>query len=260
MKKDKKGFFAKMLSSEHRIFETSMFSISVLLSLALVIGIGYYVSFAYFDKDVITDEEANASSVTEGALAVTEKPEPTATPGGNVIVNEDDSAANIDEELATASEGYTTTTVNMRDDTSLTANVVVKVPSGTKLKFLGIKEKEWMKVEYNGNQGYINAMYLSVDKPKPIETVTPYPTAATVTKTPKPTKTPSTNKTPKPTKKPKPTKTPSAATEEPTEAPTEAPTEVPTQEPTQAPTQAPTEAPTKAPTEAPGGDASASAE
>ena len=147
MKKEKKGFFAKMLSSEHKVFETSMFGISVILSLVLVIGVGYYVSFAYFDNTTITDEEANASSVTEGAVMVTEKPEPTSSPDGNMIENEDEMGANIDEDLASATEGYTTTTVNMRDDTSLTANVVAKVPMGTKLTFLGVKDDEWIDLE-----------------------------------------------------------------------------------------------------------------
>ena len=42
MKNEKKGFFSRMLSSEHKVFETSMFGISVVLTLALVIGIGLY--------------------------------------------------------------------------------------------------------------------------------------------------------------------------------------------------------------------------
>ena len=47
MKNEKKGFFSRMLSSEHKVFETSMFGISVVLTLALVIGIGYYISVAF---------------------------------------------------------------------------------------------------------------------------------------------------------------------------------------------------------------------
>ena len=184
MKNDKKGFFKRMLSSEHKIFETSMFSISVILSLVLVIGIGFYVSLVYFNNDTITDEEANASAVTDGAVMVRESPEPSATPSGNTMINEDDLGTDIDDELANATEGYTTSTVNMRSEPSLTASVVTKVPASTKLTFKGLKD-EWMEVEYNGMTGYINAMYLSVDKPKPIETVTPRPTSApgdTVTK------------------------------------------------------------------------------
>ena len=60
-------------------------------------------------------------------------------------------------------------TVNAND----AASVVAKVPASTKLTFSGLQKKEWMEVEYNGQKGYINAMYLSVDKPKPIETVAP---------------------------------------------------------------------------------------
>ncbi len=188
-----------MLSSEHKVFETSMFGISVVLTLALVIGIGYYISVAFFNHNTVTDEEANASAVSDSAVTVRESPEPTQTPDGNTIVREDDADTQVDEELAKATEGYTTSTVNMRSEPSLTASVVAKVPASTKLTFSGLQKKEWMEVEYNGQKGYINAMYLSVDKPKPIETVTPRPTQKPVrtTATPKATKAPKATKTPK---------------------------------------------------------------
>ena len=53
MKNEKKGFFSRMLSSEHKVFETSMFGISVVLTLALVIGIGYYISVAFFNHNTV---------------------------------------------------------------------------------------------------------------------------------------------------------------------------------------------------------------
>lgn len=254
MKKERKGFFAKMLSSEHKVFETTMFGISVILSLALVIGIGYYVLITQFDNNVITDEEANASSVTDGALTVAETPEPVPTPEGNMVENDDEMGANIDEDLATAKEGFTTTAVNMRSEPSLTSSVVAKVPSGTKLTFIKLHDKEWMEVDYNGVTGYINAMYLSTEKPKPIETVAPRPTATPVTRTPEPKKTPKPEKTPKPTKSPKPVKTARPVTPEPTGTvvatpePTAPPTEKPTDKPTVPPTEKPTDKPTSAPT------------
>ena len=170
------------------------------------------------------------------------------------MIREDDADTQVDEELAKATEGYTTSTVNMRSEPSLTASVVAKVPASTKLTFSGLQKKEWMEVEYNGQKGYINAMYLSVDKPKPIETVTPRPTQTPVritatpkaTKAPKATKTPKASKSPKATKMPKATKTPGTVV---TKAPTQAPTEAPTQVPTEAPTQVPTTEPTANTTE-----------
>ena len=254
MKNEKKGFFSRMLSSEHKVFETSMFGISVVLTLALVIGIGYYISVAFFNHNTVTDEEANASAVSDSAVTVRESPEPTQTPDENTMIREDDADTQVDEELAKATEGYTTSTVNMRSEPSLTASVVAKVPASTKLTFSGLQKKEWMEVEYNGQKGYINAMYLSVDKPKPIETVTPRPTQTPVrttatpkaTKAPKATKTPKASKSPKATKMPKATKTPGTVV---TKAPTQAPTEAPAQAPTEAPTQVPTPEPTANTTE-----------
>lgn len=237
---EKDNFFKKMLNSKHRVLEISMFSISVILSLVLIVGIGFYAS-TFFVKDTITDEEANASSVTDSATTVREEPEPTQTPDGNTMINEDDIGANIDEDLATATEGYTTTSVNMRSEPSLTSSVLAKVPMNTKLSFIKLHDSEWMEVDYNGTKGYINAMYLSTEISKPIATVTPRPTAV-----PQKTKQPS--KTAKPKKTPKPQKTPTA-TKSPTITPTKEPTvtEVPTQAPTEVPTQAPTEVPTKEP-------------
>lgn len=231
MKKD--NFFAKMIHSEHRAFEISMFSISVILSLVLVIGIGFYAS-TFFGNNTITDEEANASSVTDSATTVREQPEPTSTPDGDMMVNEDDVGANIDENLASATEGYTTTSVNMRAEPSLTATIVMKVPMNTKLTFIKLHDGEWMEVDYNGKKGYINAMYLSTEISKPIATVTPRPTTAP-SKKPRTTATPKPKKTPKPTKKPKatkkPTPIPTQVVTTPAPTPTKAPTEVPTEEP-----------------------------
>ena len=136
MKKDKKGFFARMLSSEHKIFEVSMFSISVILSLVLVVGISYAASKIYFNDNEITEEEADASSATGTSVTVRESPEPTLPPSGNMMINEDDLGTDIDDELAKAAEGYTTSTVNMRSEPSLTATVVTKVPMSTKVKFI----------------------------------------------------------------------------------------------------------------------------
>jgi len=236
MKNEKKGFFSRMLSSEHKVFETSMFGISVVLTLALVIGIGYYISVAFFNHNTVTDEEANASAVSDSAVTVRESPEPTQTPDENTMIREDDADTQVDEELAKATEGYTTSTVNMRSEPSLTASVVAKVPASTKLTFSGLQKKEWMEVEYNGQKGYINAMYLSVGT-----TATPK-----ATKAPKATKTPKASKSPKATKMPKATKTPGTVV---TKAPTQAPTEAPTQAPTEAPTQVPTPEPTANTTE-----------
>ena len=242
MKNEKKGFFSRMLSSEHKVFETSMFGISVVLTLALVIGIGYYISVAFFNHNTVTDEEANASAVSDSAVTGRERPEPTQTPDENTMIREDDADTQVDEELAKATEGYTTSTVNMRSEPSLTASVVAKVPASTKLTFSGLQKKEWMEVEYNGQKGYINAMYT----PRP--TQTPVRTTATpkATKAPKATKTPKASKSPKATKMPKATKTPGTVV---TKAPTQAPTEAPTQAPTEAPTQVPTPEPTANTTE-----------
>ncbi|MCR5691456.1 MAG: SH3 domain-containing protein [Eubacterium sp.] len=251
-----KEFFSKMKNDEHRVFEITMFSVSSVVALVVLVCIIMLGNFYLNHSDDITDEEANAGSVTESAITETEQPEAIPTKNPELVVHEDDDSE-IDEDLATAEYAYTTTNVNMRAEMNLTADVLDKVPSGTKVKVVKLSDdKEWCEVTYNGQTGYIKALYLSTTKPKPLATLAPTtaPTASSATSAPVATKTPKVKKT----KKPKKTKNPyeeeeeeTEETEEPVVEETEAPTKAP--EATAAPTKAPvaTAAPTKAPTKEP---------
>ena len=245
MNKKKSGFFSRMKKSDNPKFEISMFSISVALSLFVLVGL-IMVGWYYYKGQSAhyTDEEVNAGSVTQGAVEVDKKeeePVPTVDPNSDAIIN-DENTFDADEELKDAEYAYTTSDVNMRGDASLTAPVLMKVPFGAKVKMVSYDGKEWAKVSYNDKEGYINAMYLAVDKPTPVIT------APTATKAPKPAKTPKPTKkpketpapdeteepdyedpTPKPTKKPKPTEEPVEPTEEPPAStnPPEEPSEEP---------------------------------
>ncbi len=252
----KENFFNRLKNEEHRAFEITMFAVSVCV--ALVVLTSVVIVFAYFQKargERISEEEVNATNVTDAAITVTEEPE--GTPFDPVIKgNEEDFDDNeVDEDLKNSKVGYTTATVNLRDKGSLTAAVLMKVPAGSKVKLLGLQDdNEWMEVNYNGTAGYINVMYLTATKPA--ATATPIPaTAAPRTKTPPPaTPTPKKTKPPKKTKQPEddeetdePEETDAPATQEPTPAPTAVPvTEKP--KPTQEPaTEKPTDPPTATP-------------
>lgn len=258
MEERKVNFFEKMKTAEHRGFEISMFAVSILMAVVVLISIvmlGIYWGKGSSNtvSDDGTDDMATSSAVTvdndEDSAVATQPPE-------NPIISEDDFGSS-DEDLKAGEFAYTTAYVNMRSEASLSASVVTKVPSGTKLKLLELEKEEWFKVDYNGTEGYINTMYLSREKPAPIATATPAPTARATErpeKTPKPTIKPTKKPTPKPTKKPP------VKTESPKETPTPAPepletaavvTPEPTPVPTKAPTPAPTEKPTQAPTEPP---------
>ncbi|MCR4604573.1 MAG: SH3 domain-containing protein [Eubacterium sp.] len=226
--KKKQSFFGKMLRSENPKFEITMFTVSIAVALAVLfatIWVGYYYIKGQTGR--FSSEEVNANSVTGTSVEVEEKePVDTPVPSGDTFVNEDD-FNDVDEGLKTADIAYTTSDVNLREQPSLTATVLAKVPYGKKVDMVSFDGKEWAKVIYNGTTGYINAMYLSTSKPVPQETLPPVATA-----TPKPkakaTATPEVTKAPKVTKTPKPTKAPTAT---PTEKPTEEPTEAPTEEP-----------------------------
>ena len=249
---DKINFFQKLKNEENSGLEITMFSISVVVAvfvLACIVTLGVLLHKANANR--ITDEEANANNVTGASVTVTEQP--TASPETNAIVagNEEDFGTDdVDDELKNADSAYTTASVNLRSEPSLTASVVTKVPAATKVKVSGLDDSnKWMKVDYNGSTGYINVMYLTTTKPAATATPAPTVTQAPVTATAKPktTKAPKATKTPAPkkTKKPSVTATPEYSAE-PTAVVTEAPTEAPTKAPTEAPV------PTKAPaTEAP---------
>lgn len=89
MKENQEGFFAKMKNAERSGFEITMFVISVVVALAVLISVIWLAIFwNKANSNKITDEEADASSVTESAVAV-ETEEPTATPYGSAIITED---------------------------------------------------------------------------------------------------------------------------------------------------------------------------
>lgn len=248
--REKIGFFEKMKTAENKGFEISMFVISIVLALAVVISViwlGIYFRNASAAK--ITDEEANANSVTESAV-VQDDDEPMPTPDGKAVVSDsDDYESDIDPELKDAKFGYTTAVVNLRSSASLTASVVTKVPMGVRLKFFGMNDDDWMEVSYKGQRGFIHARYLSTTKVEPLATVKPSTQPqSTAEPTAKPTHKPT--KRPKKTKRPKVTEEPDEPEPDETDEPADD-TPQPTEEPTAKPTAEPTERPTKEPAPTP---------
>ena len=221
--REKIGFFEKMKTAENKGFEISMFVISIVLALAVVISViwlGIYFRNASAAK--ITDEEANANSVTESAV-VQDDDEPMPTPDGKAVVSDsDDYESDIDPELKDAKFGYTTAVVNLRSSASLTASVVTKVPMGVRLKFFGMNDDDWMEVSYKGQRGFIHARYLSTTKVEPLATV-------------KPSTQPQEPDEPEPDETDEPADDTPQPTEEPTAKPTAEPTERPTKEPAPTP-------------------------
>ncbi len=235
MSKKKYGFFGRIKRSDNPAFEIGMFSISIAISLAVLVGV---VLVAWFfikgQTNRYTEEEVNAGTVTQAAVEVDkteEEPVQTVDPNQEMIENDD--LVDFDEELKTAEYAYTTSDVNLRMEPSLTSTVIMKVPFGATVDMIKYDGDDWAKVSYQGQEGYINAMYLSVTKPVPIAE------QPAIEVTPKPTKTPK----PKPVEEtvaPDETEEPDypEETEEPIDEPTEAPPEK-TQKP--APTEAPPE-------------------
>ena len=246
MSKKEYGFFSRMKKSDNPAFEIGMFSISIAIALAVLVGV-LLVGWWYLkgQSNRYTEEEVNAGTVTQAAVEVdTTEEEPVQTIDPNQDMIENDDLIDYDDELKNADFAYTTSDVNMRAEAALTASVLMKVPFGTEVGIVSYDGGDWAKVSYQGQEGYINAMYLSTTKPVPVQEmpapiVTPKPK-----KTPKPTpavETPAPDETeepdyPEPTDEPEPTEAPPEKTKKPAE-PTEAPPEK-TEEPA-APTEPP---------------------
>lgn len=52
-------------------------------------------------------------------------------------------------------------TLNMRESAGRNANVVAELPNGTELEYLA-KEENWVKVSYNGTEGYVYSDYIEI--------------------------------------------------------------------------------------------------
>ena len=56
---------------------------------------------------------------------------------------------------------YTLANVNLREEKSKDSNVITLIPKGSKIELLD-SEEDWLKVLYNGKEGYVYNQYISV--------------------------------------------------------------------------------------------------
>lgn len=66
--------------------------------------------------------------------------------------------------------------LNLREDTSTSSEVLTTIPYGTKIKLIDYTLRaQWANVTYNGYYGYVQVRYLSTSKPEKKPTPTPKP-------------------------------------------------------------------------------------
>ncbi len=145
MEERKVNFFEKMKTAEHRGFEISMFAVSILMAVVVLISIvmlGIY--WGKGSSNTVSDDGADDMATSSAVTVDNDEDSAVATqPPENPIISEDDFGSS-DEDLKAGEFAYTTAYVNMRSEASLSASVVTKVPSGTKLK-LNWKKKSGLR-------------------------------------------------------------------------------------------------------------------
>lgn len=87
-------------------------------------------------------------------------------------LEEELNACILDDGFKKATISTTASTLNMRDDASLSGEVIVKIPNGSKVSILYFDEREllldgamgqWCKVKYAGKEGWVWGNYLSTE-------------------------------------------------------------------------------------------------
>lgn len=263
MKEEKQQKFIDKLKNDKKFrFEFIIGIWSGLIACMLVVALVFVGKiFIFGDNSIDSDEQPEEvpSVVTEQAV----EPIPTNPPYEDAIIhgNEEDFEDledESDEELSSAKSAYATTVVNLRSEPSLTSSVITKLQKGDQVDVIEYG-KEWTKVSYQGNDGYVSSIYLSTQMPSPDPTAAPR-VAATARPVVTAAPTPKVKETAKPKKTKKPVRTEDPVeeeedepviTEKPVQTQAPAPTNPPVQTQAPAPTNPPVQTQAPAPTEEP---------
>ena len=91
-------------------------------------------------------------------VVATPTPEVVATPTPAVVTEQTPSGVNVE-----VKEGsYTATSdVNVRSDCNQDAEIIIGVAAGTALHSTGVCENGWIRVDYNGQVGYVSGDYVT---------------------------------------------------------------------------------------------------
>lgn len=135
------------------------------VALALVLGLAFGITGCGFDPAI-------DSGVT--IVKVTPTPEPTPTPEVVATPTPEPAAATPTPEAAVTEQSpsgvnievkegtyYATADINIRSDCSTDGDQINGVSAGTELKGTGICENGWIRVEYEGQTGYVSGDFVS---------------------------------------------------------------------------------------------------
>lgn len=135
----------------------------LLMGLALFIpGCGFNDSGEDYSVTVI---KATPTPEPTPTPAVTPTPEVTPTPVP--VIEQTASGVNVEVKEGTY---YTTNDVNLRTDASTEVEYIVGIPANTQLHSTGVCDNGWIRVDYNGQVGYVSGDYVTTTAPEGAET------------------------------------------------------------------------------------------
>lgn len=107
---------------------------------------------------IVTVIEATPTPIPTATPEPVATPTPEATPTPAVVTEQTASGVTV-----TVQSGIYTTTaeINIRSDASTDADVIMSVASGTQLTSTGVCDNNWIRVDYEGQTGYVSGDYVT---------------------------------------------------------------------------------------------------
>ena len=163
------------MKKSHRkeiIIARIIFGVIVIAFLALVVGIGMFISSRFKKtadtppKDVTTQTVEEVSEHKEYLTdqEVEDLLDEYESLGDGLISENTEEIKDSDKILDSGELRWTTASVNFREEPNRDCEVITALPEGTKVQYLTI-ESGWAKVIYQGQTGYISGEYLTSENP-----------------------------------------------------------------------------------------------
>lgn len=107
---------------------------------------------------IVTVIEATPTPIPTATPEPVATPTPEATPTPAVVTEQTASGVTVTVQSGT----YTTTAeINIRSDASTDADIIMGVAAGTQLTSTGVCDNNWIRVEYEGQTGYVSGDYVT---------------------------------------------------------------------------------------------------
>lgn len=135
------------------------------LVLVLLLGLAFSIPGCGFDPAIdsgvmIVKVTPTPEPTPTPEVVATPTPEAVETPTPEVVTEQSPSGVKIEVKEGTY---YATADINVRADCSTEGAQVNSVARGTELKSTGVCENGWIRIEYDGQVGYVSGDFVSTE-------------------------------------------------------------------------------------------------